>query len=80
MFFLFSMGWGGRSGGKLGKLKVSSLIKEDYVRLRGNVVFVRQIPKSPAGKILKRLLKDTEGVEVVLYKEKVREERMVAKL
>lgn len=64
----------------MGKLKVSSLIKEDYVRLRGNVVFVRQIPKSPAGKILKRLLKDTEGVEVVLYKEKVREERMVAKL
>lgn len=39
-------------------------------RLRGNIVFVPQIPKSPAGKILRRLLKDTKGVEHVLYKKK----------
>ncbi|EON67618.1 hypothetical protein W97_06761 [Coniosporium apollinis CBS 100218] len=42
-----------------------------YKWLRGNVVFVLQIPKTPSGKILRRLLKDTKGVDVCIYPEKV---------
>lgn len=45
------------------------------LRLQGNVVFVQQVPKSPSGKILRRLLKDTKGVEVSLYTRKVWAER-----
>ncbi|KAK5655973.1 hypothetical protein OQA88_5111 [Cercophora sp. LCS_1] len=48
-----------------------------YKWLVGGVVFVEQIPKSPSGKILRRVLKDMEGkgitgVEVQLYKPKKR--------
>jgi len=53
--------------------QVKQLTEQKLVRykwLQGNIVFVNQIPKSPAGKILRRLLKDTKGVEAVLYKEK----------
>ena len=42
-----------------------------YKWLKGNVVFVEQIPKSPSGKILRRLLKDCKGLEVTLYPEGV---------
>ncbi|KAL9081615.1 MAG: hypothetical protein Q9159_007205 [Coniocarpon cinnabarinum] len=38
-----------------------------YKWLRGGVVFVPQVPKSPSGKILRRLMKDLKGVEVHLY-------------
>ena len=47
-----------------------------YKWLVGGLVFVEQIPKSPSGKILRRVLKDggkgMEGVEVVLYQPKRR--------
>ncbi|KAK3364657.1 acetyl-CoA synthetase-like protein [Lasiosphaeria hispida] len=47
-----------------------------YKWLVGGIIFVDQIPKSPSGKILRRLLKDggkgTQGVEVVLYQPKRR--------
>ena len=37
-------------------------------RLRGGLVVVKQIPKSPSGKILRRLLKDVkDGQEFQLY-------------
>lgn len=39
----------------------------NYKWLRGNIVFINEVPKSPAGKILRRVLKDTAGEEVVIY-------------
>lgn len=41
-------------------------------RIRGNFVIVDQIPKSPSGKILRRLLKDTKGNFVKVYEERIR--------
>ncbi|GAA5881995.1 hypothetical protein JCM16303_003499 [Sporobolomyces ruberrimus] len=40
--------------------------------IRGNFVIVDQIPKSPSGKILRRLLKDTKGNFVKVYEERIR--------
>jgi acyl-coenzyme A synthetase/AMP-(fatty) acid ligase len=34
--------------------------KSDYKRLRGGVEFIKEVPKSPSGKILRRLLRDKE--------------------
>ena len=42
-----------------------------YKYLRGNVVFVDVVPKSPSGKILRRLLKDVKGRDVEIYPRKV---------
>jgi len=42
-----------------------------YKYLRGNVVFVDAVPKSPSGKILRRLLKDVKGRDVEIYPRKV---------
>ncbi|KAI9902379.1 hypothetical protein N3K66_001731 [Trichothecium roseum] len=41
-----------------------------YKWLRGGIVFVEQVPKSPSGKILRRLMRDggVRGVEVQVYK------------
>ena len=36
----------------------------DHKRLRGGIVFLDAIPRSPAGKILKKNLKDLSKVEV----------------
>ena len=51
-----------------------------YKWLIGGIVFVDQIPKSPSGKILRRLLKDggpeTKGVEVKLYEKKKRDSKL----
>jgi 4-coumarate--CoA ligase len=38
-----------------------------YKWLTGNVVFVPAVPKSPSGKILRRMLVEVQGVEVKLY-------------
>lgn len=35
-----------------------------FFRLRGGVVIIEAVPKSPAGKILRRLLNDTKGLLV----------------
>ncbi|GAA5976868.1 hypothetical protein JCM11641_000895 [Rhodosporidiobolus odoratus] len=43
-----------------------------YKWIRGGFVLCETIPKSPAGKILRRLLKDAKGVEVQVYEEKPR--------
>jgi len=41
-------------------------------RIRGGFVLVDAVPKSPAGKILRRMLKDCKGHEVQVYEEKPR--------
>lgn len=41
-------------------------------RIRGGFILTDIVPKSPAGKILRRMLKDTKGTEVQVYEEKVR--------
>jgi 4-coumarate--CoA ligase len=38
-----------------------------YKWLTGNIVFVPVVPKSPSGKILRRMLAEVQGVEVKLY-------------
>ncbi|KAK4703654.1 hypothetical protein P7C70_g2558, partial [Phenoliferia sp. Uapishka_3] len=43
-----------------------------YKWIRGGFVIVEVVPKSPAGKILRRLLKDTKGHLVHVYEEKIR--------
>ncbi|GAA5850032.1 hypothetical protein JCM8547_000987 [Rhodosporidiobolus lusitaniae] len=43
-----------------------------YKWIRGGFVLSEVVPKSPAGKILRRLLKDTKGVHVSVYDEKPR--------
>ena len=42
--------------------------KSDHKRLRGGVEFIDAVPKSPSGKILRRLMRDQE-------REKMRKER-----
>ncbi|GAA5870327.1 hypothetical protein JCM16303_001965 [Sporobolomyces ruberrimus] len=43
-----------------------------YKWIRGGFVIVEAVPKSPAGKILRRMLKDTKGHHVQVYEEKIR--------
>ncbi|KPM37236.1 hypothetical protein AK830_g9315 [Neonectria ditissima] len=47
-----------------------------YKWLVGGIVFVEQIPKSPSGKILRRVMRDggVQGLEVALYQRKQRSE------
>lgn len=49
-----------------------------YKWLRGGIVFVAQIPKSPSGKILRRVLKEgnVRGTEVQVYVKKVRDAKL----
>jgi 4-coumarate--CoA ligase len=50
--------------GTVGKDEVEKWVSgrvAGYKRLRGGVVFVREVPKSPAGKILRRELREREG-------------------
>lgn len=44
----------------------------NYKWIKGGFVLVEAIPKSPSGKILRRTLKDTNGIEVQVYVDKVR--------
>ncbi|KAK0667804.1 putative acyl-CoA synthetase /AMP-acid ligase II [Cercophora samala] len=51
-----------------------------YKWLVGGIVFIDQVPKSPSGKILRRLLKSgaegTKGVEIKLYEKKKRSAKL----
>ena len=49
-----------------------------YKWLQGGIVFVEQIPKSPSGKILRRVMKEgkIEGYEVKVYERKRRESKL----
>ncbi|EOO03817.1 putative acetyl- synthetase-like protein [Phaeoacremonium minimum UCRPA7] len=49
-----------------------------YKWLRGGIVFVDQVPKSPSGKILRRVLKEghVKGVEVTIYERKRRDVKL----
>jgi acyl-CoA synthetase (AMP-forming)/AMP-acid ligase II len=51
-----------------------------YKWLMGGIVFVDQIPKSPSGKILRRILKDggkeAQGIEMTLYVKKKRDAKL----
>lgn len=49
-----------------------------YKWLVGGIVFVEQIPKSPSGKILRRIIKsgDVKGFEVTVYKPKKRDVKL----
>ncbi|GAA5994986.1 uncharacterized protein JCM10292_004470 [Rhodotorula paludigena] len=65
-------------GGKKGEEFAHELRKHiegkhaPYKWIRGGFVLVDAVPKSPAGKILRRLLKDCKGVHVQVYEEKPR--------
>ncbi|KAF5020025.1 hypothetical protein F66182_7961 [Fusarium sp. NRRL 66182] len=49
-----------------------------YKWLVGGIVFVKQIPKSPSGKILRRVMRDggVQGFEVQLYQRKKRDHKL----
>lgn len=50
-----------------------------YKWLKGGIVFVEAIPKSPSGKILRRVMKDggvKGGIEVAVYQKKKRESKL----
>jgi acyl-CoA synthetase (AMP-forming)/AMP-acid ligase II len=49
-----------------------------YKWLVGGIVFVKQIPKSPSGKILRRVIRDggVQGLEVALYQRKKRDHKL----
>ena len=53
---------------------VADLYRLDFRsrRVRGNFMIVEAVPKSPAGKILRRMLKDTKGTLITVYEEKIR--------
>jgi acyl-coenzyme A synthetase/AMP-(fatty) acid ligase len=51
-----------------GKFIAESVFIISIARLRGGVVIIAQVPKSPSGKILRRFLKDMkDGVEIETY-------------
>lgn len=55
-----------QAGSKLTEDDVKKLISDNlagYKRLTGGVVFVPEIPKSPSGKILKRVLRESLEME-----------------
>lgn len=65
-------------GSKLTEDDVKKLISDNlasYKQLTGGVVFLSEVPKSPSGKILKRLLRESAEME-----DKVLAHRAQAKL
>ncbi|KAK4663627.1 hypothetical protein QC763_610040 [Podospora pseudopauciseta] len=78
-------GKGNKSRADLEKLAVElkELVEKrtaKYKWLVGGIVFIDQVPKSPSGKILRRLLKSgaegTKGVEIKLYEKKKRSAKL----
>ncbi|KAI5477227.1 hypothetical protein MNV49_006600 [Pseudohyphozyma bogoriensis] len=47
-----------------------------YKWLRGGIVIVEAVPKSPTGKLLRRLLKETKGHHISVYEEKVHKAKL----
>ena len=49
-----------------------------YKWLRGGIVFVDKIPKSPSGKILRRVMRDggVKGLEVAVYEPRVGDSKL----
>ena len=45
-------------------MKHVELHKSDHKRLRGGVEFIEAVPKSPSGKILRRLMRDQEREKI----------------
>ena len=61
--------------------KIKLLFEEHTARykwLKGGIVFVDAIPKSPSGKILRRIMKDggVKGHEVKLYEPRRRDAKL----
>lgn len=55
-----------QAGSKITEDDVKKLISDNlasYKRLTGGVVFVPEVPKSPSGKILKRILRESAEAE-----------------
>jgi acyl-CoA synthetase (AMP-forming)/AMP-acid ligase II len=76
-------GMAGKSEKDLHELaqKVKKLVEEHtakYKWLKGGIVFVDAIPKSPSGKILRRVMKDggVKGFEVKLYEPRRRDSKL----
>lgn len=46
--------------------------KTDYKKLRGGVEFIDVVPKSPSGKILRRLMRDQEKEKIAKAKTKAK--------
>ncbi|KAF7563292.1 hypothetical protein G7046_g820 [Stylonectria norvegica] len=62
-------------------LELKALVEEHTARYKwlvGGVVFVEEIPKSPSGKILRRVMKEggVKGYEVKLYQRRKRHEKL----
>ncbi|KAA1110262.1 hypothetical protein PGT21_016261 [Puccinia graminis f. sp. tritici] len=51
-----------------------------YKWLRGNIILTSHIPKSPSGKVLKRILSTIQGVEIPLYTSPKASDRPSSKL
>ncbi|KAJ4246260.1 hypothetical protein NW762_013610 [Fusarium torreyae] len=61
--------------------ELKSLVESHTARYKwlvGGIVFVKQIPKSPSGKILRRVIRDggVQGFEVSLYQRKKRDHKL----
>ncbi|KAI9617362.1 hypothetical protein KEM48_004814 [Puccinia striiformis f. sp. tritici PST-130] len=51
-------------------LQIKELVESQMVHykwLRGNIILTSHIPKSPSGKVLKRILSTIQGIEIPLY-------------
>ncbi|KAJ3468106.1 hypothetical protein MRS44_002171 [Fusarium solani] len=61
--------------------ELKSMVESHAARFKwlvGGIVFVKQIPKSPSGKILRRVIRDggVQGLEVALYQRKKRDHKL----
>lgn len=61
--------------------ELKALVEKNTARYKwlvGGIVFVQQIPKSPSGKILRRVMRDggVKGIQVALYQRKQRDGKL----